>query len=120
MYSPKGEGGRGRGRDGANDPCETPILAARQYTKRFLSSTRSINSLNTSTQIITMNRLQSSPRSLPHLLFFLCTLALIAPSQALYFFLEGGTTKCFYEELPKDTLVVGEPHPYFSIPNSTT
>lgn len=28
-------------------------------------------------------------------------------TQALYFFLDGTTQKCFYEELPKDTLVVG-------------
>ena len=34
----------------------------------------------------------------------------ISPSQALYFYLDGSssTPKCFYEELPKDTLVVGE------------
>jgi hypothetical protein len=35
-------------------------------------------------------------------------LALFAlPSQALYFYMNGGTPKCFHEELPKDTLVVG-------------
>lgn len=28
-------------------------------------------------------------------------------TQALYFFLDGTGQKCFYEELPKDTLVVG-------------
>lgn len=28
-------------------------------------------------------------------------------TQALYFYLDGTTQKCFYEELPKDTLVVG-------------
>ncbi|PSR79096.1 transmembrane emp24 domain-containing protein 9 [Coniella lustricola] len=28
-------------------------------------------------------------------------------TQALYFFIDGTTEKCFYEELPKDTLVVG-------------
>lgn len=33
---------------------------------------------------------------------------LLARTQALYFFLENGVSKCFYEELPKDTLVVGE------------
>lgn len=33
----------------------------------------------------------------------------ILPSQALYFYLDAASTnpKCFYEELPKDTLVVG-------------
>lgn len=31
----------------------------------------------------------------------------VAAAQALYFYVDGGTPKCFYEELPKDTLVVG-------------
>jgi hypothetical protein len=29
------------------------------------------------------------------------------PSYALHFYMHGGTPKCFVEELPKDTLVVG-------------
>jgi hypothetical protein len=33
--------------------------------------------------------------------------ALAIPSQALHFFFDGATQKCFFEELPKDTLVVG-------------
>jgi len=39
---------------------------------------------------------------------FLLIAALILPSQALYFFIDGPSQKCFLEELPKDTLVVGE------------
>lgn len=35
----------------------------------------------------------------------LSSLAQVA--QALYFYIDGSTMKCFYEELPKDTLVVG-------------
>ena len=34
--------------------------------------------------------------------------SLISPSQALYFYLDGTTPKCFYEDLPKGTLVVGK------------
>lgn len=34
--------------------------------------------------------------------------ALAIPSQALHFFMDGATQKCFFEELPKDTLVVGK------------
>ncbi len=30
-----------------------------------------------------------------------------ATAQALYFYVDGTAPKCFYEELPKDTLVVG-------------
>jgi len=33
--------------------------------------------------------------------------ALAGSSQALHFFMDGAVQKCFYEELPKDTLVVG-------------
>jgi hypothetical protein len=35
--------------------------------------------------------------------------ALVAPSYALHFFIDGAATKCFFEELPKDTLVQGTP-----------
>jgi hypothetical protein len=34
-------------------------------------------------------------------------LSLAAVSQALWFYIDGTTSKCFFEELPKDTLVVG-------------
>jgi hypothetical protein len=34
-------------------------------------------------------------------------LSLSAVANALYFYIDGVTPKCFYEELPKDTLVVG-------------
>lgn len=33
--------------------------------------------------------------------------ALAVPAHALHFFIDGAVQKCFYEELPKDTLVVG-------------
>ncbi|KAG9648779.1 hypothetical protein KCU64_g9675, partial [Aureobasidium melanogenum] len=33
--------------------------------------------------------------------------ALLLPTQALYFYIDGPSQKCFFEELPKDTLVVG-------------
>ncbi|KAK3956786.1 emp24/gp25L/p24 family/GOLD-domain-containing protein [Pseudoneurospora amorphoporcata] len=38
---------------------------------------------------------------------FLPLLSLGAVAQALHFFIDGTSPKCFYEELPKDTLVVG-------------
>ncbi|KAH8924039.1 hypothetical protein BT69DRAFT_1261836 [Atractiella rhizophila] len=40
-------------------------------------------------------------------LYLLFSSALIALSNALYFYLDAGTTKCFIEELPQDTIVVG-------------
>jgi hypothetical protein len=45
--------------------------------------------------------------SLSALLTLLSTTLLLIPTQALYFYIDGTTPKCFYEELPKDTLVVG-------------
>lgn len=35
-------------------------------------------------------------------------LSLVLETNALYFYMDGGSPKCFYEELPKDTLVVGQ------------
>jgi hypothetical protein len=34
---------------------------------------------------------------------------LASQAQALYFYIDGPSQKCFFEELPKDTLVVGMP-----------
>jgi len=36
--------------------------------------------------------------------------ALSVPAHALHFYMDGAVQKCFYEELPKDTLVVGHYH----------
>ena len=55
-----------------------------------------------------MKLLQLRASSLFHSSLTFCFLSLLTSSQALYFFLEGATPKCFYEELPKDTLVVGK------------
>ena len=41
---------------------------------------------------------------------FLSALSLLSVAQALHFFIDSSTMKCFYEELPKDTLVVGHYH----------
>jgi len=35
-------------------------------------------------------------------------LALVLPTNALYFYMDAATPRCFMEELPKDTLVVGQ------------
>ncbi len=35
------------------------------------------------------------------------TLMLASAAQALHFFIDSSAPKCFYEDLPKDTLVVG-------------
>lgn len=48
--------------------------------------------------------------SLARSLLLILVLNVILPAQALYFYLDGASAspKCFYEELPKDTLVVGK------------
>lgn len=48
------------------------------------------------------------PPSTPSWLALLALLALVLPSNALYFYMDGRQTRCFFEELPKDTLVVGQ------------
>ena len=55
------------------------------------------------------------PVSLFRSLLLVLALNFILPAKALYFYLDGASAspKCFYEELPKDTLVVGE-HPLLS------
>lgn len=42
------------------------------------------------------------------MLAFLPLLALASTAQALYFYVDGASSKCFYEELPKGTLVSGK------------
>lgn len=37
--------------------------------------------------------------------------SLLLPTNALYFYMEGRQTKCFFEDLPKDTLVAGMQQP---------
>lgn len=32
---------------------------------------------------------------------------MLIPANALYFYVDGRQTKCFFEDLPKDTLVAG-------------
>lgn len=46
-------------------------------------------------------------------LSLLALAALLMPTQALYFYIDGPSQKCFFEELPKDTLVVGELYTYY-------
>ncbi|CAF9913152.1 emp24p/erv25p- protein [Imshaugia aleurites] len=56
-----------------------------------------------------MENSQRRPLGLLRSILLLLSLNLILPTQALYFYLDGASAspKCFYEELPKDTLVVG-------------
>ncbi|KAF9884176.1 emp24p/erv25p- protein [Aspergillus nanangensis] len=49
----------------------------------------------------------SSASWLSSILSLCAILCLTLPTNALYFYMEGRQTKCFFEELPKDTLVVG-------------
>lgn len=64
------------------------------------------------------SRLQPSWLSTFFALVTVFTFAL--PSQALYFYVNGKQRKCFYEELPQDTLVVGDYKAEVYSPNSNT
>ncbi|KAI9709185.1 MAG: hypothetical protein M1812_007770 [Candelaria pacifica] len=46
--------------------------------------------------------------SLSILFLNLIIIASILPTNALYFYLDGSSSRCFFEELPKNTLVVGD------------
>ncbi|PYH93728.1 endosomal cargo receptor [Aspergillus ellipticus CBS 707.79] len=50
---------------------------------------------------------RSSASWLSSALALCAILCLSVPANALYFYMDGRQTKCFFEELPKDTLVVG-------------
>ncbi|KAI9785785.1 MAG: emp24p/erv25p- protein [Geoglossum umbratile] len=43
----------------------------------------------------------------PQALTAFALISLVIPAQSLFFYLDAGAPKCFFEELPKDTLVVG-------------
>ncbi|KAI4197304.1 MAG: hypothetical protein LQ348_002179 [Seirophora lacunosa] len=47
------------------------------------------------------------PGGLSQILSILLFLAFAIPTKALYFYFQTNAPKCFYEELPKDTMVVG-------------
>lgn len=67
---------------------------------------------------INMERLQLWPSRLLHFLCIVLLLSLAVPVDALFFYIDSTTPKCFYEELPKDTLVVGQlsPQKVFDFP----
>lgn len=50
----------------------------------------------------------SSPSWLAATLALFSFFSLLLPANALYFYVEGRQPKCFFEDLPKDTLVAGK------------
>ncbi|MCJ1412830.1 emp24p/erv25p- protein [Ptychographa xylographoides] len=50
---------------------------------------------------------QLLPRRLLHSICIVLLFSVVVPVNALHFYIDSATPKCFYEELPKDTLVVG-------------
>lgn len=55
-----------------------------------------------------MARISQGPSRPLLALAFTLLLSILTPVNALYFYLDSTTPKCFFEELPKDTLVVGK------------
>ncbi|MCJ1350975.1 MAG: emp24p/erv25p- protein [Icmadophila ericetorum] len=54
-----------------------------------------------------MERIQRWPSRLSCSLLLMWILSIVTPGNGLYFYMDSTTPKCFYEELPKDTMVVG-------------
>merc|ERR1711939_1199392 len=54
-----------------------------------------------------LSQIEESTDNMRSVIPLLSLSALLVPVQSLYFYIEGTTPKCFFEELPKDTLVVG-------------
>ncbi|KAK7612786.1 putative endosomal cargo receptor [Phyllosticta citricarpa] len=54
-----------------------------------------------------MARSRSQVSSVSSLLTLLALAAWIVPAKALYLYMEGNSQKCFFEDLPSDTMVVG-------------
>ena len=77
-------------------------MAAR--SKVFVRKTRNSSTLDIRRRSLILHSHDCKMRSIIPLLSFS---ALLAPVQSLYFYIDGTTPKCFFEELPKDTLVVG-------------
>lgn len=75
------------------------------FRNSFVSPLASLLSI----QQTEMETIQRRPLRLSLFSLLVIALNLILPSQALYFYLDGASAspKCFYEELPKDTLVSG-------------
>ena len=91
--------------------AETEILAG--LYRRDLRKPLELRTLN---EIVAFTQQQANssiacaqrPAKMKSILSSIVALStLFTSSQALYFYLDGTTPKCFYEDLPKDTLVVG-------------
>jgi len=67
--------------------------------------------LDIKSRVKLLDRLASLHVPIPYTMWSFTSLlslaALICHTQALYFYIDGPSQKCFFEELPKDTLVVG-------------
>ena len=83
---------------GVSDPCQNFSLLVVVSRTSFLTL-RSAK----------MERLQQWLCRPFYVLILALILQCVRPAQALYFYIDpsSSTPKCFYEELPKDTLVVG-------------
>ncbi|KAJ5176250.1 uncharacterized protein N7482_002127 [Penicillium canariense] len=62
----------------------------------------------------------SSPSWLAAALALFSLFSLLLPANALYFYVDGRHTKCFFEDLPKDTLVAGKFETQVINPNTNT
>merc|ERR1712144_157028 len=57
--------------------------------------------------LVHLSTCQTPPAMIRLLPSLISLVLLVCQTQALYFYIDGPSQKCFFEELPKDTLVVG-------------
>lgn len=96
----------------ANFPYLTPLIEhSIQQFWGHLDKTMNLNATHDEpkSERITLLSLQTTPSTMRSLLAAtLAFTSFLSSTHALYFYLDGTTPKCFYEDLPKDTLVVGK------------
>ena len=87
-------------------PVKTPGRAGTNVAEKELApKSTSTHLLSTSSDLRTIYH-PDCP-TMRSILPILSLSALLVPVQCLYFYIDGTSPKCFFEELPKDTLVVG-------------
>lgn len=87
------------------DPCCKQLRPTRHLHVIEIPHRRPLFWLSLPFNPITISKMRPSVIASP--LSLLLAASQVLPSFGLYFYIDGVTPRCFFEELPKDTLVVG-------------
>ena len=94
-------------RDSRDSPATLFLFLEEHHHGNVFSADASQQSTNFTPTNMVRSRSRGSAQALTLLLF----VSFFLPLNALHFYVNGNQPKCFYEELPKDTLVVGQSSP---------